>query len=131
MENDYDNLTKNLRELPRIDLPSGLHKRILNDLFFLKFKHELVLAIVILPLNLFLVGWHIWTTASTSDVYVILTAPLSEFELSFDFASNFAQKIIQNIPLSLLMAFILNFTLVIYILLEFRSMYKNLHKRIS
>lgn len=122
MEND---LSEKLREISDVQLPLGLHARVMASAIFLKFRTKLILFSGLLLLGLVFSGWHIWTRISDVEALSIMQTVFSGFQADFTFVNDFIQTFYGFFPIASIFIFVVNLSLTIflgYLIFAFKKM---------
>lgn len=122
MEND---LSEKLKQMTDIQLPLGLHARVMASAIFLKFKAKFFLFSSLLSLGLIFTGWRIWTKIGDIEALSVMRTVLSGFQADRVFVSDFVQTFYGFFPIASIFIFLVNFSLtvfLIYLIFEFKKM---------
>lgn len=114
-------ISKKIQELEDVELPDGLHGRIVRQLLFLQFRTPFTIVVSLLIVNLLVSGWHIWVRVSENNAIEVLRIIIASFEFSSSYLSNVMQTVTDLFPISLIASFILNLALVTYVTLAVRT----------
>lgn len=113
-----------LQALPEVSFPSGLHGKIMRQLFFLKFRVPFFVISGILFCNIAIVGYHAWLRMIDTEAFSIAVALFDGFEWSFDFFSEFARTVIEYFPVGSFTIIMLNALLFGYVVWAYTSFKK-------
>lgn len=122
MEND---LSEKLKQMLEVQLPLGLHARVMASVIFLKFRTKLILFSGLLSLGLVFSGWHIWIKIRDVDALGIMQTVFSGFQADFSFVNDFIQTFYGFFPVTSIFIFLVNLTMMIflgYLIFAFKKM---------
>ncbi len=119
-----DFLTEKFRELPRLDLPSDVHDKIMTRVVSSRFGHAFATILALLFTNLAVATTFLIIRMVHNDAFSFINFMVKEFELSGNYFNQFWTVLYQNIPNGLFLAVLLNIILIGYIF-KFRFLFKN------
>lgn len=94
-----DNTSQIIRELAPVEFPSGLHGKIMRQLFFLKFRIPFFVISALLLCNIAIALEHAWSRMINTEAFAIASALWEGFEWSFDFFGEGARTIAAYFPI--------------------------------
>lgn len=95
-------------KIPEVDLPSGLHSRIMVSVVVMKFRKFIIAASAVLTGTLVLSGGYIWSELLEIDAVGIIKIMLRDFVLDSAYVADFFKVILSVFPTGLIAIFLLN-----------------------
>lgn len=111
---------KNIK-IRELEMPQGLHRKIMSRVLFLKLKTPFIAVFSILIFNLLVSGWRIFVKAGETEFASSLKAVFDGFELNYDFLSALVTTTLNDLPIGSTVVFLGNFILAIYALRFYKS----------
>lgn len=105
-----------IKNLPQDDFPINAHNRIMQKIYFLKFRLPLLFVITLTAVNLINSAWHFLNKATEMQTWQVLTTMFGNFELSLDYIKSLAATTLENTPVNLMPALIINSILIYYLI---------------
>lgn len=104
-----------IKELSEIEVPAGLHGKIMRRLLFLKFRTPFVVVVSLLLMNLAVSGVRMWQEWSDMEASALVSFLVSNLEFSARGILDFLVTVYDVTPVGWLTVFIMNLLLVIYV----------------
>ncbi len=119
-----DNIFQTIHELPAIEFPSGLHGKIMRQLFFLKFRIPFFVISAFLFCNIIISVYHAWSRMINTEAFSIVVALWEGFEWSFDFFADSARTVVEYFPIGWFLIVMTNSLLLGYVVFLYFSFKK-------
>ncbi len=108
-------ISRAIKEMSEIELPPGLHGRIMRRLLFLKFRTPFIAVISLLIMNLAVSMVRVWELWESSEGTFVLSFSWQDFELSLGGLRDFFSALYDVTPVMWIGVVVLNLLLVAYV----------------
>lgn len=112
MTNKLEQKIKNIDEL---ELPEGLHGKIIRSVMFRKYRWPLLVVLAVVFFNIGISAWRINAGVAESGAVAAFSSFFKGFDSSYDFVSDFIGLVNDYLPLPSLAIFLVNILLFTYI----------------
>ena len=102
-----NNLESNFHQLPDVDPPNDLHKRIMKGVQWTRVVPTFLVVTALVFLGIIASFWHAIDAAIEADLPSVLRFAWEDFELSWSYIWDFATIIWDSLPYTALLIFLL------------------------
>ena len=110
-----DKLEKQLKDLPEIGLPDGLHGRIMRNIFIRRFRVPFLVVVLGVGANIVFSAWRIGMHVADTRALYAFQLLFAGFDASYDFIFDFLEMLKDYLPVTSSLIFFVNILLAIYL----------------